>query len=96
MTCDDEHQAVTVLHSLALQKATYHCFIGALVYSSDSHCVCHDISADSSCHLQIVLEVHDTAGRLHQIIAMLEAEGYAAACKHGLGPETHMVYARRS
>ena len=42
------------------------------------------------------MEVHDTAGRLHQIIAMLEAEKYIVVCKQGLGPETHMVYARRS
>ena len=58
-------------------------------------CFCH-FSADSYRDLQIVLEVHDTTGRLHQITAMLKAENYLVSCKQGLGPETHMVYARRS
>ncbi|KAL3142502.1 hypothetical protein ABBQ38_002826 [Trebouxia sp. C0009 RCD-2024] len=44
---------------------------------------------------QIVLEVHDTAGRLHEITAMLEAQRYLVVCQQGLAPTTHMVFARR-
>ena len=46
--------------------------------------------------LQVVLEIHDMAGRLRQIVAMLKAKKYLVSCKPGLGPETHMVYARRN
>ena len=43
----------------------------------------------------MVLEVHDTAGRLEQIKNLLEAQHYELSSIQGLAPNTHMVYARK-
>lgn len=78
----------------ALLWGTCHIYLvhQGLVCITNGYCV---VSSTHAVLLQIVLEVHDIAGRLHEITAMLETKQYLVSSKQGLGPETHLVFARR-
>ncbi len=59
----------------------------------------HPVSACMLLHdviecVQVVLEVHDTEGRLDKITQLLKAKSFLVSCKQGLAPFTYMVYAR--
>ena len=45
--------------------------------------------------VQMVLEVHDTEGRLNHITHLLQTQQYLVSSVEGLGPSTYLVYARR-
>lgn len=46
--------------------------------------------------VQMVLEVHDTEGRLRHITHLLQTQQYLVSSTEGLGPGTYLVYARRA
>lgn len=75
---------VTDLDSLAIALA-----------STCSHAeLCLDVE-NVRMEVQMVLEVHDTEGRLNHITHLLQTQQYLVSSVEGLGPDTYLVYARR-